>query len=175
MFIFQKKLELDNIDALFCDANIPEQVLRHAFKLAPDILKCATTVSTAKARRLSQCLGLVDVLFTSKSEAAALLGVSESETSIVSLAEKLAGSLAKSGVISDGNRPLYYWNKDGVGSLRVPCVSGIIDVTGAGDALAASTIAALLKGEIFANAVGAGINAAQKVLKISGAYSTRFA
>jgi pseudouridine kinase len=163
-----------NLCALFCDTNIPEQVLRHAFCLTPNVLKCATTVSIAKAQKLSQNLGLIDVLFTNQAEAAALFGLNKGDIGIEKLVNKLAKSQAKSGIISNGSKPLYYWDKDGVHSINISPVSEIVDVTGAGDALAAGTIAALMKGNKFADAVYAGIEAAQKVLKVSGAYSPRF-
>ena len=164
-----------NVSALFCDANIPEQVLSHAFQLTPGAFKCATTVSPAKTHRLNASLDLIDVLFTNKAEAAALLGLNENDADTELLAKKLANTPVKSGVISDGNNPLYYWHKGSIHTLEIPPVSEIVDVTGAGDALAAGTIAALTRGESFSNAVCAGITSAQKVLMVNGAYSTRFA
>ncbi len=168
-------MDTTKIIALFCDANIPEQVLSHAFQMTPDALKCATTVSPAKAQRLNASLDLIDVLFTNRAEAAALLGLNDNTVDTEHLAKKLASSSTRSGIISDGNNPLYYWHKGGVHTLKIPLVSEIVDVTGAGDALAAGTIAVLTRGESFSNAVCAGITSAQKVLMVNGAYSTRFA
>jgi len=172
-------LALEDFSALFCDANIPEQALRHAFQLmhqlTPSSLKCATTVSTAKAKRINASLELIDVLFTNKAEAAALLGLGKDDASTKNLAVSLANTPIKSGLISDGSNPLYYWDNDGVHSIDIPPVSKILDVIGAGDALAAGTIAALVKGENFSNAVHAGIISAQKVLMVDSAYSARFA
>ena len=169
-----ENIDITNIDALFCDANVPDQVIKHAFQMMPDTLKCATTVSPAKAHRLHASLGLVDVLFTNKAEAAALLGLSKDDVRTDYLANKLARSPIKSGVISDGSNLLYHWDNNGVHSINIPPVSKIVDVTGAGDALAAGTIAALIQGDRFSDAVAAGINSAQEVLLVDGAYSTRF-
>ena len=170
---------LEDYSALYCDANIPEQALKRAFQmmhqLTPGALKCATTVSTAKAQRLSASLELIDVLFTNKSEAAALLGLNNKDASTNHLADSLASLPIKSGIISDGSNPLFYWANDGVQSIDIPPVSEIVDVVGAGDALAAGTIAALVKGDNLSNAVRAGIVSAQKVLMVDGAFSARFA
>lgn len=169
------KLSLGNYSALFCDANIPEKALKRAFQIMPDTLKCATTVSTAKAKKVNASLELIDVLFTNKAEAAALLGLSKDDVSTSILAERLANTQVKSGVISDGSNPLCYWDSDGAQTIEISPISEIVDVIGAGDALAAGTIAALIIGESFLNAVHAGIISAQKVLMVNGAYSVRFA
>ena len=170
-----ENLALENYGALFCDTNIPQQVLKRAFQLIPNALKCATTVSTAKARRINVSLELIDVLFTNKAEAAAMLGLSKDDASTKTLANKLASSPAKSGILSDGSNRLFFWDKDGIHSVEISPLSEIVDVTGAGDALAAGTIAALMQGDNFSEAVCAGIKSAQKVLMVNGAYSARFA
>lgn len=157
------------VDAVFCDANIPDETIKRIFELMPNCLKCASTVSPAKAHRLVNSLPLIDVLFTNIEEAHSLLRLN-SKTAIEELAQSMAISPVKSGVISNGSNPVYFWHNGKVACLPVPPIDNIVDVIGAGDALAAGTISALLNGNNFSDAVLLGIKTTQSVLKTNGAY-----
>jgi len=159
----------NSTDMVFIDANIPRATLSWLGEIKPTL--AATTVSVAKAARLRPLLGRIDMLFTNKAEAAALLDVNSDQANSQELAELLARSPLPCGTMSDGENPLWYW-QDGIAkSVKVASVSRIVDVTGAGDALAAGTIAALLCKAKFGDSVLRGIDMAQKVLRIEGPYA----
>ncbi len=161
--------KLGRTDMVFIDANIPPPTLSWLGEIKPAI--AATTVSVAKAARLRPLLGRIDMLFTNKAEAAALLGIAHDQAN----SEELAGLLARSplpcGTMSDGENPLWYW-QDGIArSVKVASISNIVDVTGAGDALAAGVIAAFLGNAKFSDSVLRGIDMAQKVLRVKGPFA----
>ncbi len=162
-------IDLSKISAVFCDANLPANIVKRAFELHPQSLKCATTVSPAKAFRLEKSFNLIDILFTNVTEATALLKA-PAKTSSENLAGMMLATPVKSGIISNGREPLYYWQNGKAYSIPIPPIDKIVDVVGAGDALAAGTLAAMLKGESLSDAIQQGIYTAQKVLRVPGAH-----
>ncbi len=163
--------DLGNISAVFCDANLPAIIIKRAFELIPHGLKCATTVSPSKASQLKQNFNLIDILFTNVAEATALLKA-PSGTSTENLAKMMALTTVKAGIISNGGEPVFYWQNGKTNSITIPQMENITDVVGAGDALAAGTLAATLQGKSLSDAIQQGIYTAQKVLGIPGAYSS---
>ncbi len=170
-----KRIEKDCIPAmpdetpvLFCDANIPAAAIAHLIARHSNAIKCATTVSPAKAGRLKQVCPNLDVLFTNVVEACSLLertGYNAGEA---------ASELSKTipcGIVSNGENPLWHWQDGEVTAMEIEPVKCLVDVTGAGDALAAGTIAAIVEGAEFSAAVRKGVDAAQKVLGVAGPYA----
>jgi sugar/nucleoside kinase (ribokinase family) len=161
---------LENTSAIFLDANIPSSTIQWLGEIAAGKKLFATSVSPAKANRLLSVLPRLDTLFTNVAEAAALFGLSANSVEASDLARLLADSPCRRGTLSNGENPLWYWEDSKVMQIRVPVIDRIKDVTGAGDALAAGTIAALLCGTRFDEAVSKGIEMAQKVLRVDGPY-----
>lgn len=128
--------------AWFLDCNLPAATLALLLDHpARPALVAADTVSTAKAVRLGGNLGRLDLLFTNAAEAAALVGPGPPA--------ELAGRLVAEGVgavvLGQGAVGLVFADGSGsrtLGALEVP----VVDVTGAGDALAATVLAARLAG-----------------------------
>ena len=128
---------------------------RSTFRLALD------AVSTAKARRLPEDLAGIDLLFLNLDEASAALGrpvpapagdVDEARALAVRLGARGAGAVvvtlgAKGAIVAEGGGP----------PVHLPATpAAVVDVTGAGDALVAGTLARLSDGSALAEAVRFG-------------------
>jgi pseudouridine kinase len=128
---------------------------RSTFRLALD------AVSTAKALRLPEDLAGIDVLFLNLDEASAALGrpvparagdVDEARALAVRLGARGAGAVvvtlgAAGAVVAEG----------GGAPVHLPATpAAVVDVTGAGDALVAGTLARLSDGSALADAVRFG-------------------
>ncbi len=145
---------------VFADCNLPEAVLRWLlgrrasarFRLAID------TVSARKALRLPGDLRGVDVLFLNVTEAVAMLEA-PTDLSPRALTAALQARGAAAVVLTSGAAGLTVATGRSVSS--VPGVScKVVDVTGAGDALIAGTLARLIAGDRLPEACRVGMLAA---------------
>jgi len=152
---------LNSADQWFITANLSRSAVRELVEYAT-VPIIAATVSQSKAIRFRGVLDKIEVMFTNAKEAQSLLGRTDGGS--VELAGVLVERGIKSGVITDGANPLVYWIDGSVGELAVPQVGQVVDVTGAGDALAGAVIAGLDRGLSFVDAVGVGIKAAGKTI-----------
>ena len=143
--------------AWFIDANLPEacidDLLEHA---ARPPLVAVDTVSTKKAEKLRGRLATVDLLFTNEAEAAVLAGAADPLLLLEQGAEAV--------VMGAGAAGLVVAEASGVRRLAALQVAGR-DVTGAGDALAATTLVARLAGLELEAAAGLGRLAAAAVVQ----------
>jgi pseudouridine kinase len=159
-------------DAIFCDANLPSDALQRLANLAGDRPLFALAISPAKVTRLRPVFGSLTCLFMNRREARALTGLAldaEPKDIYAALrAEGLRGAIVSNG----GNAALAFAGNDAF-SIQPPAVNGIADVTGAGDALAGGTIAALMRGAPFDAAVREGMAASMLTLQTHSA-SPRF-
>lgn len=141
-------------DRVLFDCNLPQTTIewlvaqrqRIGFQIAAD------SVSTIKATRLIAALSGLDLLFTNRDEASAILGVSARD-------EALAGELHARGVstviLTRGAEGLLV--SDDTGTHTVAAFpADPVDVTGAGDALVAGTLSALLQGKPILDAAEDG-------------------
>ena len=151
-------------DAILCDANLPEAALTYLFEQARDIPVYAIGISPAKVVRLAALLDRIDILFVNRREAATLTGVSI-DAGPGAFIEALHACGLRRGVVTGGGADLLAF--DGAESWIVtpPAPSEIVDVTGAGDAIAGATVAWLLGGESFIDAVRAGMAAARLAIE----------
>ncbi len=149
------------------DANLPEDMLIHIVSRLEDGFVIANAVSNAKAPRLRAVLKGLDCLTLNRSEAATLLDMPGQ-----SGCEQLAGALIDSGlrsfVLTDGGNELLAYSGKRLDRLTPPR-SEIVDVTGAGDALTAGTIAAIARGHDLHSAVRHGLGASALTLHNTGA------
>lgn len=158
--------DLTNQDWMFVDANLPSEELQKLSKIAPCSV-AASAVSAAKCSRLRASLSNLDVLFCTRSEIETLLQLPpNSPDQGIALAAQSAG--LKSLVVSDAENPVLCAQNGKSELIPVPPVKAIVDVTGAGDALAAGTLFALCAGNPLAHSVSLGIKAAQSVLAAKG-------
>lgn len=149
----------DAADAIFCDANLAPDALARIPKLAGGKPIFAIGISPAKAVRLTDILPALGCLFLNTREAGAITGLSSDARSDV-LVDALRSKGLISAVLSHAGEPVLAFDRTGAISVAPPRPRRIVDVTGAGDALAGMTAAALLQGAPFAQAVRAGMAAA---------------
>ena len=150
---------LSQAEWLFADCNLPSESLAAIVDLArqSDCRLAADAVSVAKAMRLPDDLSGIDLLFLNRDEAAAVLA------NIDATPEEMAQRLLERGaghiVLTLGAEGCLVAGPDGL--RRVPAIKAdIADVTGAGDAMVAGTLAVLAAGGSLGDAVQAGTKAA---------------
>ncbi|WP_428697657.1 PfkB family carbohydrate kinase [Stappia sp.] len=167
---------VERADLWFLDANLPTSVIASLASAAGPRRIAADAVSQAKAARLTPVLFRLDMLFCNAAEAAAILGRDKSytdrtgpdETNAEGLARALHGNGARAVILSQGAEPVVLATDGKV--VRIPTrKTPVVDVTGAGDALIAGTLAGLEFGLPLAAAVNAGVNAAALTLSQAGA------
>lgn len=146
-------------DALFVDANLSTEALGRVPGLAGGKPVFAIAISPAKAVRLSQVLDRLSCLFLNTREAGALTGLDAAADPIDFIAPLRARGL-RSGVVSKGERRVAAFDEAGAFVITPPRPRRILDVTGAGDAVAGATGAALLSGTPLSQAVRLGLAAA---------------
>lgn len=151
-------------DAVLCDANLPAAAIELATAVPPDAKCYAIGISPAKVVRLAGLLDRLDCLFLNRKEAAALTGLGL-ETQVLDLVAGLRAMGLDSAVITDGGGPVVAFDAHKTWSIAPPTPDRIADVTGAGDALAGATIAALLTGSALPDAARHGMAAAMLTLE----------
>ncbi|CAD7045153.1 carbohydrate kinase [Pseudorhizobium endolithicum] len=151
-------------DLIVCDGNLPAATLaalaaearRHGVPVA------GIAISPAKVIRFRDALPCVDCLFMNTAEALVLAGPSpEADLSWPDLLRPLG---LESGVVTSGAGQIVAFAGDETFALQPPPVSDISDVTGAGDALAAGTLDALLHGCPLPDALVSGVAASRITL-----------
>lgn len=151
--------ELNRMDGVFADANLPEEVLTFLSRnLTVPLL--ADPVSVPKSGRLTGALPVLLALKPNVPEAEHLTGLTvRSEEDLRTAAEKLHALGVRNVFISLGSRGVHIY--DGTVHLRLPCVPGpVVNTTGCGDAFLATAGNALLSGLSAENAARAGLAAA---------------
>jgi pseudouridine kinase len=141
--------ELWAVDAVFADCNLPAETLGWLAALRRDSSGpgrlAVNGVSPAKAARLRPLLGACDLLFVNRQEAAALLNGTaqglEPEATVAALRAAGAGevvmTLGAAGLcVAAGEEIVRLDNRE----------TRVVDITGAGDALAAAYLEARLSG-----------------------------
>lgn len=147
----------------YIDANLSETHIAEIATHSSSSIALAS-VSLAKVERLKEALAKADLLFTNKTEWQHLCGGT--------LANFRALSPA-SVVITNGAEPLTIIEGDE--KIRVPVqpVERIVNVIGAGDAVAGGTLYGLSIGLSLREAVAIGMGAARAVLGSEGPYPDR--
>lgn len=144
--------------AILCDANLPEAALAKLGVVASGKLMFAIAISPAKVTRMAGMLKNIALLFMNQREAASLCGIDGA--SIKETIDSLRDKGLASGVITAGRDAAIGFNADGAFSIQPPSARKVADVTGAGDALAGATIAAMMKGHGLRDALREGLAAA---------------
>lgn len=147
-------------DAWLLDLNLPEACVDHLLghPARPPVL-AVDTVSARKAEKLRGRLRAIDLLFTNAAEAAVLADRAESAALVALGAGKVVMGLGAAGLeVADGDRITRLEAQALPGRRARP------DVTGAGDALAAGTLWASLRGLELATAARLGRLAASLVI-----------
>lgn len=159
---------LEAADAVLCDANLPATALTKLLDASADRPVFAIAISPAKALRLAERLSSLSCLFMNGREARALCGLDEAATPH----ELVAGLRAKElqrGVITAGGGPVAGFDATGSFQITPPPPRQVVDVTGAGDALAGATVAALMQGMPLRVALREGMAAAMLTVETKAA------
>ena len=151
----------------FIEANLPQAVLEALAQASGDRLLVADAVSNAKAARLRPILPRLDILFVNRGEAARLTG-HDPDAPQEELGSALHAFGTKSVVITAGAKPLF-WSKGGTRGFLTPPPAMVHDVTGAGDALMAGTLAGIARGLPLPESLEKGLAAAAMTLAVTGA------
>ena len=147
--------------AWFIDANLPEACIDHllAHRGRPPLV-AVDTVSMTKAAKLQGRLAAIDLLFTNAAEAAVLAGDADPGQLLAMGVKAVVMGAGAAGVVV----------ADAAGTTRLAALPvQRADVTGAGDALAATTLVAHLAGLELPTAARLGRLAAAAVLEGSAA------
>lgn len=152
-------------DRVFADANLTPETLagvvgharRTGIRLALD------AVSVPKAARLPRDLTGVDLLFCNLDEAVALAGGGDAARQPVGLARVIRQRGVRSVVLTLGAHGALLAGPDGDQLIPAGRAS-VVDVTGAGDALVAMTLARLVAGDREPDAVRRGVERASQTL-----------
>ncbi len=170
---------LTNSNIWFLNANLSQYTLEALcgpqFPCRPEILSAAT-ISPAKAQHLVSSLPHLDLLFTNLSEANAIIFEEEMVAPQKKLdAENCVNRLRALGVtqgtLSQGSEALWVWDRNQVSRFLPSKIDNLVDVTGAGDALAAVFLAGLAKGKTMAECAPGAIAAAQMTIRVKGPYN----
>jgi pseudouridine kinase len=143
-------------DAVLCDANLPSTALQRLVALSTGKPVFAIAISPAKIVRLAPVLGALALVFMNRREALALAGLDSAATQ-QDIVDGLRRAGLNSGVVTAGGSPMLGFDAAGAFSILPPCPRKVTDVTGAGDALAGATVAALLRGLPLRAALREGI------------------
>ncbi|SIT52737.1 Carbohydrate kinase [Mesorhizobium prunaredense] len=165
---------ISTADAVLCDANLPPMALERLVTLAAGKPVFGLAVSPDKAARLAPVLGSLALAFMDRREAGALTGadVDADDRGIV---DGLRRDGLKSGVVTAGEGPVLGFDEAGVFSILPPTSQKPADATGAGDALAGATMAALLRGLTLRAALREGVAAAMLAVESATFTSAIFA
>jgi pseudouridine kinase len=161
---------------LFLDCNLPPATLEHGLRRArrTGVPVAVDAVSAPKVRRLPADLAGVTVLFCNRAEAAAWLAVHRDSPAApagpAELALRLRAAGAAGVVLTLGRAGLLVADRAGVHELPAVPVDPV-DVTGAGDALAAGTLSGVLAGQPLLVAAATGTLVA--ALTVASAHTVR--
>lgn len=151
----------------FSDANLPEDILRRIADHAPAGSLIADCVSAAKAGRLAAIADRIRLLFANRAEAASLAECAP-DTDIPQILPRLHDLGIAEIIMTDGAGPVTVSDGERIVSHQPPPVS-VVDVTGAGDALIAGTLAACARGYGLQEAILSGLDAAHLTVQRVGA------
>ena len=156
----------DGADWLFLDCNLHPALLEHGVaRGAAGVRVAVDAVSTIKVTRLPGDLTGVDLLFCNADEARAYL-TDPSDTDDGEVAARILDAGAGAVVLTRGAAGVVVADPDGV--REHPAVpADVVDVTGAGDALVAGTLAALLAGRDLDAAANAGARLAALTVAVA--------
>lgn len=146
-------------DAVLCEANMPAAAIEALARLSAGKPLHAIAISPAKAGRLGGVLKALSCLFMNAREARALAGV-DATADPLAAARALRGLGLARAVVTAGGAALTGFDAEGFFTVPPPAPRRIADVTGAGDAIAGVTVAHLMRGMPFRQAVRRGMAAA---------------
>ncbi|PWK67568.1 carbohydrate kinase family protein [Aminobacter sp. AP02] len=155
-------------DAVLCDGNLPEVALWRLAEVVGATPLFAIAISPAKAVRLRPILDRLSCLFMNRREAAVLAGT-DADADAADIVRGLMTAGLRRGVVTAGGSAVFAYDAQGLLVIAPPPPRRVVDVTGAGDALAGATTVALLRGEPLDSALRHGIAAAVLAIECASA------
>ena len=156
----QGRQEIKHWDYWCVDTNLPTDTLHYLASEKAAQLLFAVVTSPAKAHRLRQLLPTLDAIFVNRAEASILVN---SNTAASQTIEEQARALCDLGalraIVTAGADGAAWACPDNFGHIDCPTINPQ-SVSGAGDVLAGTTMAALLSGETLEQALTYGTCAA---------------
>jgi pseudouridine kinase len=172
-FVRQHNELFDDASLLFIDANLPKETLRTVMSLARKayLPVCADPTTALLAHRLRPYMSRLFMVTPNSSEASILcdpeMPVSNRKQAL-DAAKCMVGQGVGVAIITLAERGLCYATSEVSG--HIPALrTEVLDPTGAGDALSAAVIFALLNGIPIDEAVQLGVAAASLTLRYRGA------
>jgi pseudouridine kinase len=150
-------------DLVFMDANLEPATIGAIAAARPAGL-AAGPVSQQKVTRLRPALPSIDYLFLNRYEAA-VLADRQVTGDAGELAKVLAAGTARSGLVTAGREAGAAWGSGMTVTIAAPPARPV-NVNGAGDALAAATLARLWHGDDFFQAARIGMAAAALTIEV---------
>lgn len=154
-------------ELVFVDANLPAQTLAWLAGLDRRGRLAADCVSPHKAGKLRAVISGLDLVFCNLAEGAVLAGREDGGAAGTALSLCAAG--AGAAVVTDGAGEVCWCRRGGEPVLIAVPPAAPVDVTGAGDALAAACLYGLHAGHGLASSVAAGMVAARHAIARRGA------
>ena len=156
----QGRQEIKHWDYWCVDTNLPADTLHYLASEKAAQMLFAVVTSPAKAHRLRQLLPMLDAIFVNRAEASILVN---SNTGAPQTIEEQARALCDLGalraIVTAGADGAAWACPDNFGHIACPTINPQ-SVSGAGDVLAGTTMAALLSGETLEQALTYGTCAA---------------
>jgi pseudouridine kinase len=150
-----------SVDGVFADCNLSQKALGHLRDhcRAAQLPLAVDAVSLAKSQRLSDDLAGIALLSLNRGEAQGLAGTDEPAAAIATLRRRGAAAV----IIADGERGVHAGDETGMFRTIMPRTE-VVNVSGAGDALAAGAFLARLEGNSLREAAAFGMGCAQAAL-----------
>lgn len=149
--------------AILLDANMPEDAVS-AVAGAATCPVYAIGISPAKVVRLAASIVRISCLFLNRREAIALASLPP-EADAREIADGLRRIGARAAIVTRGEAPAIVVDGEITATIDPPRPRAIVDVTGAGDAVAGATVEALVRGSSLAEAARRGMAAARLALE----------
>ncbi|HEU5297952.1 MAG TPA: PfkB family carbohydrate kinase, partial [bacterium] len=156
-------------EAVVVDANLHPATIVRAVELTKPSRLCLLPVSRAKATRLRGVLKCASLLITGAPEAEVLTGLPiHGATDALTMVQRVPVAPGTKVVITLGGRGMV-WRWDGEASWLDALPAAVVDPTGAGDAVAAVAVYALVRGVPSARAAPLALAAAAMTVSVEGA------
>jgi pseudouridine kinase len=165
--VYRHRRLIRDADMIVLDANLGPRTISSILDLAKkyDCPVCVDPTSAVLAPRFVPHLSDILLMTPNAGEAEALTGLDLDETDAHNLAAVLVGHGVEIAIITLAELGLYYVTSDESG--RVPALSrDVVDLTGAGAALAGGVIFGLLNGFEIGEAMRLGVSAAALAIQV---------
>lgn len=137
-FIKEKKALIENSRLCILDTNLPKEVIDYLITQCRKTVFFLDTVSTSKAKKVKDNIGLFHTIKPNKIEAEMLSGISiKNEQDLIKASEYFLNKGVKRVFITLGEDGIFYSDGESTNHIRGPKIE-VVNATGAGDAFVAA-------------------------------------